>query len=360
MATFRKRGKRWEAQVRKQGHDPKTKTFTLKADAEAWARIIESEMERGTYIDQSASQQTSFADCLERYGKEVSVTKKGATQEYSIIRQWLSLPITKKSIGSIKSKDLSKQRDTWLSSGLSAATVTLRLALISHLFNIARKEWGFEGLENPIENVRKPTVNNARTRRVANLEDIQDLENGNRNASDNELSLIIEETDSPYLPNLVILAVETAARRGELVSAKWENVNLERKFILFQDTKNGDSRTVPLSSRARAVFETLKQASKATQGIIFPITADAVSRRFSIARVRAREKYEKDCITQGIQPHPAFLMNLHFHDLRHEATSRLAKVYQVHELAKVTGHKDLKMVMRYYNPTIEELGSKLD
>ena len=128
-------------------------------------------------------------------------------------------------------------------------------------------------------------------------------------------------------------------RQGELLALRWERVDLEARTAYLEDTKNGEARTVPLSSRAVAVLEALPRSAN---GRVFPITAQAV-----------KLSWGRACKRAGIK-------GLHFHDLRHEATSRLAeKLPNLIELAAVTGHKDLRMLKRYYHPRAADLARKL-
>lgn len=128
-------------------------------------------------------------------------------------------------------------------------------------------------------------------------------------------------------------------RRGELLSLRWEHVDLARHIAHLPTTKNGESRTVPLSSRAVAVLDALPRS---VDGRVFPITHDALKMAWNRTTARA-----------GIE-------NLHFHDPRHEATTRLAeRVANVIEPAAITDHKDLRMLQRYYHPRPEDLARKL-
>ena len=180
-----------------------------------------------------------------------------------------------------------------------------------------------ESLANPIKAVTLPRVDNARERRV----------------SDDEIAAICSTTRSRELGALVRLAVETAMRRGELVDLRWKHVDLDKRTAHLPKTKNGFPRTVPLSSRA---VETLRTLPRRVDDRVFGLHRGSVSEAFQRAVSRA-----------GLE-------NLRFHDLRHEATSRLADRLQAHELAKVTGHRDMRMVLRYYHPRAEDLAKKLD
>lgn len=375
MATIRKRGPyQWEAQIRRKGYPAQSKTFNTKAEAEAWASVIESEMARGVWASRVEAEATTLYEALDRYEIEILPAKKGAEPERSVVRTWRDLQLANRTLASIRSADVAGIRDEWLRH-YKPATVLRRLAVLSHLFGIARKEWGMEGLSNPVELVRKPQPNNARTRRLASRESTLD-EHGNgdsnseRGAQDGELERVVAASASTLLPSIVCLAIETAMRRGEIVSLCWEHVDLKRRVAHLPATKNGSARDVPLSSRAVDVLQTLKDsftdgrdelssAKKGDVGRVFGIRSDAVTRAFERAVRRARKRYLEDCSCSGQRPDSKFLTDLRFHDLRHEATSRLASIFPMHELTKITGHRDPRMLMRYYHPRAEELAKRL-
>ncbi|MFM0122843.1 site-specific integrase [Paraburkholderia sp. RL18-101-BIB-B] len=374
MPTIRKRGhSQWEAQVRRRGYPAQSKTFNTKAEAEAWASIIESEMSRGVWVSRSEAEATTLYEALKRYEEEISLSKKGAAQELSVLKTCKAVDLSKRPLATIRSADVAKLRDEWLKE-YKPATVLRRLAVLSHVFSIARKEWGMDSLSNPIELIRKPQPNNARTRRIAvnaaSVSTVSEQEPESRAAEDGELERVAKASSSALLPSIIWLAVETAMRRGEIVSLLWVNVDLNRRVVHLPSTKNGDARDVPLSSRAVAVLQGLKDArnrakddaSKGDEdnaGRVFEIRSDAVTRAFERAVARARKLYVDE--SNGIKQRPdgKFLADLRFHDLRHEATSRLASIFPMHELTKITGHKDPRMLMRYYHPRAEDLAKRL-
>jgi integrase len=375
MPTIRKRGQyQWEAQVRRRGYPAQSKTFTTKAEAEAWANIIESEMSRGVWVSRSEAEATTLYQALERYEEEVSLSKKGAAQEISVLKTYKAIDLARRPLATIRSADIAKLRDGWLKD-YKPATVLRRLAVLSHIFNIARKEWGMESLSNPVELVRKPQPNNARTRRIAVSDEpvsttSVDAPNWERRAQDGELERVAKASNSALLPSIIWLAVETAMRRGELVSLLWANVDLDRRVAHLPSTKNGDARDVPLSTRAVSVLQTVKEARNNAKDVmsdgpddesdrIFEIRSDAVTRAFERAVARARKAYVDECRGAKVKPDSKFLTDLRFHDLRHEATSRLASIFPMHELTKITGHKDPRMLMRYYHPRAEDLAKRL-
>jgi integrase len=158
---------------------------------------------------------------------------------------------------------------------------------------------------------------------------------GGRNAQ----GRFIKGTRNPWVKPLVQLALETAMRRGELLALEWQYVDLKKRLAYLPMTKNGEARTVPLSQKAATILSGLP---KAISGRIFPISPMAL-----------RKAFERACESAGIN-------DLHFHDLRHTATTRLAeRLPNLVELASVTGHKDVRMLARYYHPKAEDLAKKL-
>jgi len=366
MATFRKRGPyQWEVQIRKRGYPAQSKTFNTKAEAEAWAKMIESEMARGVWISRGEAESTTLREALERYQAEIVPHKKGKVQEVSVIKMLLTLPLALRPLASIRGADLASLRDAW-QKDYAPATVLRRLAVLSHVFSVARKEWGMESLSNPVEVIRKPVVKNARVRRVVELErPFGDAEGGDdvRAMQEGELEWVIAASSSALLPSIIRLAVETAMRRGEIVGLRWEHIDLERRAAYLPATKNGSARDVPLSSTAVAVLQGLWDGLDAKErgaGLVFSIRADGVTRAFERAVDRARKQYEEMCKEIDENPLDGFLVDLRFHDLRHEATSRLASIFPMHELTKITGHKDPRMLMRYYHPRAEDLAKRMN
>ncbi|QLM40477.1 tyrosine-type recombinase/integrase [Escherichia coli] len=356
MATIRKRGNyQWEAQIRKRGFPSQTKTFNTKVEAEAWAKMIESEMARGVWLSRSEAESTTLYEALTRYEKEIVPDKKGAVQDRSLVRILKSTQLAKNYMASIRSADVAKLRDEWLKI-YAPATVLRRLALLSHVFNVSRKEWGMESLLNPVEAIRKPQPKNSRTRRLEALPVVSEktcVTSGKEIA--NEIEHIIAATHSLVLPAIILLALETAMRRSEIAELRWRFIDLDRRVAHLPDTKNGNARDVPLSTKAITILSSLKEHSKPTADKVFDMRADAITRAFDRAVKRARERYEK---TNSLCDE-SFLKDLRFHDLRHEATSRLAEIFPMHELTKITGHKDPRMLMRYYHPKAEDLALKL-
>ncbi len=357
MATFEQRASGWwQAKIRRRGLPVQSKTFERKTDAEAWARDIENQIDRGIFVSRSEAENTTLADALIRYEREVTPSKKGAAQEKYRINALRETTLAARMLATIRGADIAALRDAETARGLAASSVTKLLALLSHLFETARKEWGIE-VENPVAKVKKPKIENARERRL----------------SPSEWSYLLAALDDPgdavktkdkdrrneQTPKIARWAVETAMRQGEILALEWKNVDLKKRTAHLPDTKNGTSRTVPMSSAAAALLAPASNLQVSRKGKVFPTTASALKQSFTRAVARGRRLYLTDCEKAGTVPAEGFLEGLTFHDLRHEATSRLAEKLQMHELMKVTGHKDSRMLARYYHPRAEDLALKL-
>lgn len=341
MASIRKRGDlQWEVRVRKKGHPVQSKTFSTKAEAEAWAAVIESEMARGVFVSRAEAERTTLAECLGRYGREITPHKKGAAHEAYKLGIILKHKLCLRFMAGIRGADLAQYRDDRLKE-VGGATVSRELALLSNLFNVARREWGMENLSNPVEVVRKPKPAKSRDRRL----------------QPGELEAILASSESPQLSAIILLALETAMRRAELAGVLWRNVHLKERYLVLPDTKNGERRTVPLSTRAVTLLEKLPRN---IDGRVFSMRADSITQAFERARDRALAAHLAERKEIGKKPVTSFLTDLRFHDLRHEAASRFfEKGLGIMEAAAITGHKDLRMLKRYTHLKAEDLAKKL-
>ena len=343
MATLVKRDSgRWQAKVRRKGLPPISKTFSTKAEALAWARMEESSQDHGTWRDRSSAESTTLHALLDQYARDVVPSKRGAEIEQIRIKTLQRDPISRFKLAALTPPVVAQWRDARLSAGAQGSTVNRELGMLSAVLNWARMELMI-AIENSVSSVRRPPPGKARDRRLEgdeeqrlleSLEDRAMLTKGGKREGNYRTG-----GRNPWMRPLVRFAIETAMRQGELLSLRWEHVDLRTRTAHLKNTKNGEARTVPLSSRAVAVLEVLPHS---IDGRVFPITAQAVK----LAWGRA-------CRRAGIE-------GLHFHDLRHEATSRLAeRLPNLIELAAVTGHKDLRMLKRYYHPRATDLARKL-
>ena len=303
-----------------QGYPEQVRTFGAESEAWAWGAEVERRIKEGGY---SRPDETTLEGALRRYQSEVSIHKKGATKEASIIRRILAHSIANSPLVSVKGADIASYRDQMRAQGYAPATIGRHLALLSNIFTVAQREWSLD-VANPVRNVRKPTIRNERTTRV----------------SDADISALLAASDSKELRAVVLLALETCMRRSELLKLRWNCINLEKRVAILHDTKNGRGRVVPLSGKA---IKLLKDLPSRSDGQLFGLACDSITQAFGRASKRAE------------------LTDIRFHDLRREGISRLAEAgFSVLELAAVSGHRDLRVLSnRYAQLRAEELAKKM-
>lgn len=244
MATVSKtKYGKWRALVRMSGWPTTSKNFRIKRDAETWARVTEDEMIRGIYAPRANSEKTSMLNALERYINEVTPTKSPTTQASERQRaKHLQTVFGKYSLAVLNTDIICDYRDKRLKGGKSNNTARLELALLGHLYTTAIKEWRI-GIEvNPVHNVRKPSAGSGRNRRLMGDEE-------------ERLLAACDKHTNPILGWVVRIALYTAMRHGEIFSLTESSVDLTKKVVTIHDTKNKDSRTIPLTKKAQAAFE---------------------------------------------------------------------------------------------------------
>jgi integrase len=317
----------YRAQIRVRGFAPISKSFTRRTDAKRWIEETKTAMRSGTLVSTEA-ERTTLTEALERYLREVTPKKKGRVREERRVKAWMKHALAVRFLSQLHGKDFAKDRDARLAAGASQSTVRSELMLISALYKIARKEWGMPTLRNPIADIAVPNPGRSNERK-------------RKFVGDEEQRLLAAlRAIGPYFAPLAELAIESAMRQGELLALAWTDVDLEKRIANLRDTKNSEAREVPLSSRAVEIIRALPRALS-DAAPLFPMGQDTVIRTFRAA-----------CTAVGIK-------NLKFHDLRHVATTRICKRVSMQEAMKITGHKTPSMLMRYYQPDVEELARKL-
>ena len=366
MATIAKRtdnlgAPSWQAKVRRKGFPAQSKTFNTKSEAQRWAALIESEMARGMFLSRKEAERTTLGELIDRYIAEITPTHRGSSSEALRLKAMARHPIATQFVATLRPGDFATYRDGRSKGSrdekpVKPATVHRELGLFQQVIDRAQREWGIALQDNPVRLVTRPKLHNERKRRLAEEEErflLQVLESGGRDDG----GRFHEGTRNPWIGPAVRFAIETAMRQGEIVSLVWDNIDLSAATAHLPKTKNGDSRNVPLSTRAIAILTDLPRS---IDGRVFAVGQNALKLAWQRARVSARNEYERTCEELGQEPDPKFLRNLRFHDLRHEATTRLAdKLPNILDLASVTGHKDLRMLKRYYHPRAEDLAKKL-
>ena len=320
MASIQKRGNYWRVQIRKTGYPALSATFDTKAEANLWAAKEEKRLAEQTpaqVVRQIRDQDYKLQDAFDRYLIEILPGKKPTTQERDrgsirrLCRDYGAVALAK-----IDGQMLSGMIRQWQSNGLGANSVRLYLSHLSHLYNIARKEWGMLELINPVELVRKPKLPQGRDRRLVGDEEERLL----------NACLVV----NPELADIVILAMETAMRQGEIIKMEWRHVNWLEHTCTSYDTKNGETRVVPLSVRAEEALQRQQQRGTGRDGKVWKYTNDGM-----------RTVYKRAVQRAGIE-------GLTFHDLRHEATSRFCeKGLPIMTVQAITGHKSTQMLKRY-------------
>lgn len=325
MATIIKRGPyQYQVKVRRKGYATQTRTFERKRDAQDWAATVESEMRRGIFVDLSGLEQTTLKQLLERY-KELEVPKyKSAVSLLARVKTWIKHPLASRHLASLTTMDFADHANERLEA-VTPSTVRRDLMVIASVFNMARYDY-----QLPIDpNLLQPIFNR-----------LQQSGTRERRLTEAETSALLRQAAiySDEALACIHLAIETGMRRGEIAQLNWSQIDLKKGIVFLAevDTKNSQSRAVPLSFKAVEVLHELHQQP---EGSVFKSfsRADSITQFFS--RICQRAKIDDFC----------------FHDLRHEAASRIAPHVSTAVLAKIMGWKSIQMAMRYYNPTPEEL-----
>ncbi|MDB5808912.1 MAG: hypothetical protein JWN94_1034 [Betaproteobacteria bacterium] len=328
MATIRRRRDRWQAQIRVRGYPPQTRSFPCRTDAKAWASAVETEMAQGVFQSRSEAERVTLGDLIARYLAEVTPTKRSAESESRRLA-YLDARLGAFTLATIQPKHIAAFRDQRIRAGKAGATVVKDLNSLSHVIDTAIKDWGIYIPSNPVKLVRRPKPARGRDRRLSADEETQ-------------LLSACRASRSTALETICKLALETAMRRGELLSLCWSDIDMQRRIARLQQTKNGDARVVPLSSTARAILRS--HPRHISNSKVFWQWARADS--FENTWIRARSK--------------SGLSDLRFHDLRHEAVTRLfERGLSVPEVATISGHKTWQMLRRYTHLKAENLVDKL-
>lgn len=329
MATIRQqKNTRWQAIIRRRGFKMLTKTFSTQEHALMWARYIESEIDRGIFVDRSEAERTSMGELFDRYEREITPHKKSAGRERNRLKL-LKKTYANFTASSIQRQHIAAFRDQRISEGISGATVIKELNLLSHVIDTAIREWGFPLQSNPAKLIRKPKPAKSRERRLSiNEEEV--------------LLACCRCSRSILLESIVILAIETCMRLSELLDLHWDDVDLKKRVLYLHISKNGEGRTVPLSGVAIRVLSLIPRQ----------INNKKVFWRWS-STSGFQHSWRRAVINAKIK-------DLRFHDLRHEGISRMfEKGFSLAEVALISGHKTWSMLRRYTHLKAEDLVKKM-
>lgn len=344
MATISKRKDTlettWQAIIRRRGYPQQSKTFPTRGEAEAWAGQIEADMRRGAYQSTTDAERTTLEDLIKRFKTEYApfhYRKRDDEKEawrFQCAR--LDEALGAYALVAIDQKLIAAYRDGRLKGsadrrGVGDSSVRKELYMLSKLLDFALGECGIAlPRGNPVDRIRKPAEGRGRERRLTSEEW-------------GKLETEIRASRNPWISSAFAFAVETAMRQGELLSLTWQQIDRQRRLALLTDSekiKNAEPRAVPLSTKALAALDSLPRA---LHGPIFKVERMTLYHAFLYA-----------CRRAGIKDYT-------WHDLRHEALSRLAERgdFSVLELAAVSGHKTLQMLKRYTHLQAEALARKL-
>ncbi len=328
MATITKRetqeGKAsYQVKVRLKGYPAQTATFPRLTDAKKWAVQTEAALRERRHFKGVESRKHTLADLIDRYTRDVIPTKGtfGRNQARQLVYwrdelgAYTLADVTPAMIAEARDK-LAAPRGT-----LGPSTVVRYLAVLSHAFSVAVKEWGWVD-DNPCRRVTKPKEPRGRVRFL----------------SDDERARLLEacrKSPNPYLYPVVVLALSTGMRSAEITNLTWDRVDLKRGRIVLDQTKNGEVRVVPLAGHAAGLLTEQAKARRLDTELLWPSRPDPQRPADLHQAWRTARK-------------AAQLNDFRFHDLRHSAASYLLMSgASIGELAEVLGHKTLQMVKRY-------------
>jgi integrase len=328
MASIRRRNDKWQAQVRRLGHQSVTRSFLTRKDAETWGRQTEVALDQGSLNVQDVElKRLTVGDLLRRYANEVTPRKRGATVEAIRLKAMARHKIADLALRELTSAKLASYRDDRLKL-VASSTLRREFTILRHVLQVARRDWGINLAANPVELVSLPPSPRARERRLSDTDLVS-------------LQAALTSTRNKWVEPAIRFGVATGIRRGELLAIRWCDINLEQRLLAIPQTKTGEPRLIPLTEAAASVLASLPRTSD--QPKAFPLSANAL--RIAWKRLTRRAKIE----------------DLHFHDLRHEAISRFFELgLSIPEVALISGHRDPRMLFRYTHIRPSHVGKRLD
>lgn len=322
----------FQLRVRRKGVNDQIVTFDTRQQADQARLQIEANLAVCIVRDYAIAAKTDLRALMQRYLEEVVPSHKGRSVESLRLRHLMrDESFVDKKLAALSTEDFQDFITDRLTE-VAPSTVDRELDLISQVLRYADDVWKIAPAESPFKGLRRPQYFNERDRRLEPEEE-------------HALLAAARNDENPYLEPAIILAIETAMRRGELLSVATKDINFERRYVHLKDTKNGRSRKVPLSTRAMEVLIALQERSASDDAPLLNLTANALKIGFFRRVIPA-----------------AKVLDFHFHDLRHEAVSRLAESgkFSLIELQAISGHRDMRMLQRYAHLCSGNLADKMD
>ena len=310
----------YRVRVRRKGHPQQVASFTKLSDAKKWAQMMEGAIIEGRHFPTTEAKRHTVSDLLERYRNDVLPHKRASTVYNQIYHlRWWEAQLGHYALSEITPALIVEYRDK-LARTRENSTVRRYLAVLSHAFSIAVQEWEWLN-ENPIHKISKPKEPRGRVRFLSEDER-------------QRLLAACRQSRNKYVHIVVVLALSTGGRRGELLNLRWSDINFKRGMLTFRETKNGETRSVPLTGYALDILTQHAQMRHLDTTLVFP---NATGKR----PLGIRDAFEGAVKRAGV-------VNFHCHDTRHTFASYLAmNGASLMEIAEVLGHKTLAMVKRY-------------
>lgn len=342
MASIRKKRRAdgsfsYHVQIRVKGTPPVTETFERKTDAKRWAEQTETAIRERRYFKVFEAQRHTLADAIDRFIKDVLPNRPKQRRDLTSHLSWWRSEVGAHLLSELTPSVLSAARDK-LSKAVTVrgkkrapATVLRIMASLSAVLKVAERDWGWID-SSPMAKITKPVAGRGRVRFLSDDER-------------NRLLQACKEIGHPYLHIIVVIAISTGMRLGEIMCLRWELVDIREKLAIghaqLLDTKNGERRGIPIAGAALTALRTLAAAQGKTTGLLFPSL-----RAKPIAGAPEKPMDIRRPWEQAVAK--AELKDFRFHDLRHSAASYLAMNGATpSEIAEVLGHKTLSMVKRY-------------
>lgn len=335
MATIRKRRTkdgdlRYQVQVRMRGYRPESASFERLTDARKWEQQTEAAMREGRHFQSSQAKKHTLSEAIERYQRDVLPDTRKTAEDVEQHLRWWNVEIGQRVLADVTPALITQRRDKLRSGNTpqgkrrSGSTVNRYLQSLSHVFSVAEREWEWIA-SNPLRKVRRLKEPRGRVRYLDDAERERLLRSCRASSSD-------------LLYPIVVLALSVGARKSELLSLTWKDIDLKGGYLTIQDSKNDERRTVPLRGHALELMQELSKVRRIDTPLCFPGRAKPSQDTKPLA---IRTAWESALKTAGID-------DFRFHDLRHSCASYLAmQSCSPSEIAEVLGHKTLQMVKRY-------------
>lgn len=325
---------RYRVQIRKRGFPPVTATFERKTDADKWARETEADMGRRRYFPQHEAERHTLADLVDRQLEGIKVDRPHDYERQRVILGWWKEELGEYTLATLTPDLIGRHRDQLQSKeGKSAGTVNRYLSALSKAFSNAVKEWHWLP-DNPLRRVSKKTEPRGVVRYL----------------SDDERTGLLDacrESEFKPLYLIVLFALTTGMRRGELLGLRWQDIDLERRVAVLHNTKNGDRRSVPIVPEVAELLREHGKVRRLGNDLIFASDNPSEVWNFDKHWYAALEA--------------AKIKDFRFHDLRHTAASYLAMSgATIPEIAAVLGHRTLQMVKRYAHLSDQHTGEVVE